>query len=204
MTPAKLSKALLCFTMIQPSLHAPWTKPPSLIGKPAKPKRQTVSRASCANVIRITSAGEPLKTCVQRRVLSRSSRDGPRLTRFGFVYGASTFTPCASKSKTLPRSSYSPGGGSSRVRPNAKVAHTSKKPSGTQISVATPLGGNGWQLPQSSDPPIPMRRGVCIATTASANVGTRGIWASPALLLAPSAFSQKVMVFLLINGLGRS
>ena len=41
----------------------------------------------------------------------RPSRDGPRLTRFGFVYGASTFTPCASKSKTLPRSSYSPGTG---------------------------------------------------------------------------------------------
>ena len=44
-----------------------------------------------------------------------------------------------------------------------------------------------------SDPPIPMLRGVCIAITASANVGTRGIVSSPAWLSAPSANSQKVI-----------
>ena len=122
----------------------------------------------------------------------RPSRDGPRLTRFGFVYGASTFTPCASKSKTLPRSSYS----------RAAAGEVQAEREGSPYVVKAlrhpdlrhyPIGGNGWPLPQSSDPPIPMLRGVCIAITASANVGTRGIWASPALLLAPSAYSQKAM-----------
>ena len=47
-------------------------------------------------------------------------------------------------------------------------------------------------LPQSSDPPIPMLRGVFIAASAAINVGTRDMVASPALLLAPSAYSQKV------------
>src|SRR5262249_3895726 len=64
---------------------------------------------------------------------------------------------------------------------------------GTKISVTTPVIGYVWVLPQSSVPPIPMLRGVCIALTASCNDGTRGIWSSPALLLAPSAYSQKVM-----------
>ena len=78
---------------------------------------------------------------------------------------------------------------------------------GTQISVTAGVYGCPV-MPQSSDPPIPMLRGVCIAVTASANVGTRGITASPALLLAPSAYSQKVMgaftksACLWINSLG--
>ena len=58
---------------------------------------------------------------------------------------------------------------------------------GTQISVTS--GVYGWVLSQSSDPPISMLRGVCIALTASCNDGTRSIWASP-LLFAPSAHSQ--------------
>src|SRR6516162_8509470 len=75
MTPAKLSKASPCFTTIQPSLRARWTKLPLRFGKLAIPKKQTASRVSYANVTRITSAGS-------RRGFSRSSllgddRDAP-------------------------------------------------------------------------------------------------------------------------------
>jgi hypothetical protein len=61
---------------------------------------------------------------------------------------------------------------------------------GTQISVTAGL--YVWVLPQSSDAPIPRLRGVSIAVDAAANVGTRVIVSSPALLFAPSAYSQKV------------
>jgi hypothetical protein len=48
---------LLSFTMIQPSLLAPWTKPRWHIDKPAKPTKQTGCRASYASDIRIMLAG---------------------------------------------------------------------------------------------------------------------------------------------------
>src|SRR6476646_6437596 len=73
MTPAKHLKASLCFTTIQPSLRALWTKPRWHVVKPVRPRKQTASRTSCANVIRITSAGEPFKMCVRQRVILKSS-----------------------------------------------------------------------------------------------------------------------------------
>src|SRR5215470_17427353 len=62
MTPAKLSKASLCFMTIQPSLPARWTKPRWHFARRVTPKKQTAFRASCANVIRITPAGEQART----------------------------------------------------------------------------------------------------------------------------------------------
>jgi hypothetical protein len=46
-------KELVSFTMIQPSLLAPWTKPHCHTGTLAKPTKQTGCRASCASAIRI-------------------------------------------------------------------------------------------------------------------------------------------------------
>ena len=107
-----------------------------------------------------------------------------------------TFTPWASKSKALLRrlTHRAAGRGSSRTRrspPRHRTRCWRHDAAGTQISVTS--GAYGWVLPQSSVPPIPMLRGVCIALTASWNDGTRGIGSRPALLLAPSAYSQKVM-----------
>src|SRR6478735_6675565 len=58
MTLAKLSKAWLFFTTIQPSLRARWTKPRWHFARRVTPRKQTASRASCANVIQITSADD--------------------------------------------------------------------------------------------------------------------------------------------------
>jgi predicted nuclease of restriction endonuclease-like (RecB) superfamily len=58
MTPVKLSKASLCFTTLQPSLRARWTKPRWHFAMLVTPGKQTASLVSCANVIRITSAGK--------------------------------------------------------------------------------------------------------------------------------------------------
>src|SRR6266545_480088 len=58
MTPAKLLRELPCFMTIQPSLRVRWTKPRWHFARRVTPRKQTACRASCANVIRITSAGE--------------------------------------------------------------------------------------------------------------------------------------------------
>src|SRR6266403_295891 len=58
MTLAKLLRGSPCFMTIQPSLRVRWTKPRWHFAKRVTPRKQTVSRTNCANVIRITSAGE--------------------------------------------------------------------------------------------------------------------------------------------------
>src|SRR5258707_4479577 len=73
MTLAKLLRESPCFMTIQPSLRVRWTKPRWPFAKLVTPRKQTASRASCANVIRITSAGEPFKMCMQRRVYRKGS-----------------------------------------------------------------------------------------------------------------------------------
>src|SRR5256885_15951703 len=62
MTPAKLSKVSLCFTTILPSLRARWTRPRGHFDRRETQRKQTASRASCVNVIRITSVGEQRTT----------------------------------------------------------------------------------------------------------------------------------------------
>src|SRR5437879_13762863 len=60
MTPAKLLRELLCFTTIQPSLPAHWTKPRWHIGKQATPRKRIACRASCGSDIRITPVDKSL------------------------------------------------------------------------------------------------------------------------------------------------
>src|SRR3954468_25076754 len=55
---AKLLKASLSFMTIQRSLRVRWTKPRWRSDRQAKPTKQTASRASCANVIPITSVAD--------------------------------------------------------------------------------------------------------------------------------------------------
>src|SRR2546425_11346802 len=54
MTQAKRLKESRCFTTIQRSLPAHWTKPRWHIGKQATPRKRIAYRASCASDIRIT------------------------------------------------------------------------------------------------------------------------------------------------------
>src|SRR6266513_3703619 len=62
MTLARLLRESPCFMTIQPSLRARWTKPRWHFAKRVTPRKQTASRASYANVIRITSADEQRRT----------------------------------------------------------------------------------------------------------------------------------------------
>src|SRR5215217_6682178 len=54
----KLLKASLSFMTIQRSLRVRWTKPRWRSDRQARPTKQTASRASCANVIPITSVAD--------------------------------------------------------------------------------------------------------------------------------------------------
>src|SRR5438876_10402511 len=54
MTQAKRLKESRCFTTIQRSLPAHWTKPCWHIGKQATPRKRIAYRASCGSDIRIT------------------------------------------------------------------------------------------------------------------------------------------------------
>src|SRR5262245_59961442 len=59
MTPAKLTKASLCFTTTEPSLRARPPKPQRRFARPATPRKPIASRTSCASTTRITPADSP-------------------------------------------------------------------------------------------------------------------------------------------------
>ena len=100
-------------------------------------------------------------------------------------YGASTFTPCASKSKTLPRTSDGTGRAvRSRREEREGCRHVVYEAlGGTQISVTVRGIRLTGRLPQSSVPPIPMLRDVSIASSASASDATSGAWCDPGVVV---------------------
>jgi tetratricopeptide (TPR) repeat protein len=63
----KAFKGVACSMTIQPSLHARWTKPRWHFVRPVRATKQIASRASCANVTRITSAGDRAIVVAQSR-----------------------------------------------------------------------------------------------------------------------------------------